>query len=43
MMSLPAIARWDYDFQPQPNSREAQLLEYLKPRDWVNLMMNDKL
>ena len=37
LMSLPAIARWDYDFQPQHNSREAQLLEYLKPRDWIKV------
>lgn len=42
LMSLPAIARWEYDFQPQPNSPEADLLEYLKPRNWVDLMMNDK-
>ena len=42
LMSLPAIARWDYDFHPKPHSREAELLEYLKPRDWCNLMMNYK-
>ncbi len=35
LMSLPAIARWEYDFHPKPNSREAELLEYLKPRDWA--------
>jgi coproporphyrinogen III oxidase len=40
LMSLPAVARWDYDFHPKPHSREAELLEYLKPRDWCNLMMN---
>jgi coproporphyrinogen III oxidase len=42
LMSLPAIARWDYDFHPKPHSREAELLAYLKPRDWCNLMMNYK-
>ena len=36
LMSLPPVVRWEYDFQPQPNSREAELLEYLKPRDWAN-------
>lgn len=35
LMSLPAIARWEYDFHPKPDSREAELLEYLKPRNWV--------
>ncbi len=35
LMSLPAIARWEYDFHPKPNSREAELLEFLKPRDWA--------
>lgn len=42
LMSLPAVARWDYDFHPQPDSREAQLLEYLKPRNWVKIIMNYK-
>jgi coproporphyrinogen III oxidase len=27
--------RWVYDFQPEPGSREAELYEYLKPRDWA--------
>ncbi len=35
LMSLPALARWEYDFHPEPQSKEAELLEYLKPRDWV--------
>ena len=35
LMSLPPVAHWEYDFQPQPNSREAELLEYLKPRNWI--------
>ena len=37
LMSLPAIARWEYDFHPKPDSREAALLDYLKPRDWANI------
>lgn len=35
LMSLPPRARWEYDYHPLPGSPEAQLLEYLKPRKWV--------
>jgi coproporphyrinogen III oxidase len=36
LMSLPAKARWWYDYQPPPGSREAELTDYwLKPRDWA--------
>lgn len=35
LMSLPPRARWEYDYQPEPESKEAELLEYLKPRNWV--------
>ena len=35
-MSLPPVARWVYDFHPEPGSREAELYEYLKPRDWAD-------
>ncbi len=35
LMSLPAKARWEYDYHPAAGSPEAELLEYLKPRDWV--------
>jgi len=34
-MSLPPVVRWLYDFQLVPGSREAELLEYLKPQDWL--------
>ncbi len=37
LMSLPAEVRWDYDFQIEPNSREAELLDFLKPRNWADL------
>lgn len=37
LMSLPAKARWWYDYQPAPGSAEAELTEYwLKPRDWAD-------
>jgi coproporphyrinogen III oxidase len=35
LMSLPPRVRWHYDFRPEPGSREAELYEYLKPRDWA--------
>jgi coproporphyrinogen III oxidase len=37
LMSLPPRVRWEYDYRPEPGSREAELYEvYLKPRDWAN-------
>jgi coproporphyrinogen III oxidase len=37
LMSLPAIARWDYDYVPEPESPEAELTEYyLQPRAWAD-------
>jgi coproporphyrinogen III oxidase len=35
LMSLPPVVRWLYDYRPEPGSREAELYEYLKPRDWA--------
>lgn len=40
LMSLPPLARWEYDYQAAPGSREAGLADYLKPRDWLG--MGDK-
>jgi coproporphyrinogen III oxidase len=37
LMSLPPRVRWQYDYRPEPGSREAELYEvFLKPRDWAN-------
>lgn len=37
LMSLPPLVRWDYDWQPEPGSPEAELYEvFLKPKDWAN-------
>ncbi len=36
LMSLPAVAHWRYDFQPETASAEGRLAEYLKARDWLN-------
>lgn len=35
LMSLPPVARWQYDYRPEPGTREAELYEYLKPRNWA--------
>ncbi len=35
LMSLPPLVRWPYDYHPAPGTREAELYEYLKPRDWA--------
>ncbi|HEY2683933.1 MAG TPA: oxygen-dependent coproporphyrinogen oxidase [Steroidobacteraceae bacterium] len=36
LMSLPPLARWEYDWHPEPGSKEADLYDnYLKPRDFL--------
>ncbi len=36
LMSLPPRVRWDYNDHPEPDTRQAVLLDVLKnPRDWV--------
>jgi coproporphyrinogen III oxidase len=35
LMSLPPRARWEYNYQPEAGSPEADTIEMLKPRDWV--------
>lgn len=36
LMSLPPTVRWQYDYQPERNSREAALLEVLRtPKGWT--------
>ncbi|PSJ42454.1 oxygen-dependent coproporphyrinogen oxidase [Zobellella endophytica] len=34
LMSMPPLARWEYNWQPEPGSAEARLHQYLVPRDW---------
>ncbi len=37
LMSLPPLVRWEYGYQPEPNSPEAELYTtFLKPQDWAN-------
>ena len=36
LMSLPPLVRWEYGWQPEPGSKEAELYErYLQPHDWL--------
>jgi coproporphyrinogen III oxidase len=36
LMSMPPVARWQYQYQPEPNSPEETLLtRFLKPQDWL--------
>ena len=36
LMSMPPVANWRYNWQPEPGSPEAELYErYLKPQDWL--------
>ncbi|NEO34352.1 MAG: oxygen-dependent coproporphyrinogen oxidase [Symploca sp. SIO3C6] len=40
LMSLPPLARWEYCYQPEAGTPEAQLNEtFLKPQDWVNYLI----
>jgi len=36
LMSLPPLVRWEYAYEPEPGSPEAELTEYyLQDRDWL--------
>jgi coproporphyrinogen III oxidase len=36
LMSLPPLVRWVYDYQPEPNSREAEAWQFFKATDWLS-------
>ncbi len=37
LMSMPPLARWEYDYQPEPDSPEAALYrDFLPVRDWLS-------
>ncbi|MCB0633678.1 MAG: oxygen-dependent coproporphyrinogen oxidase [Saprospiraceae bacterium] len=43
LMSLPPIARWEYDHQPEEGSEEARTLGYLrKDIDWTDVRFADE-
>lgn len=35
LMSMPPEVTWKYAYQPEPNTEEARIYDYLSPRDWV--------
>lgn len=36
LVSMPPLVRWEYDWQPEPGSPEAELYEvFLQPNDWA--------
>ena len=35
LMSMPPLARWQYNYQPDSDSKEAELIHYLTPRNWL--------
>lgn len=38
LMSMPPVAHWQYNWQPTPESPEAELYEtYLKPQNWLDI------
>ena len=38
LMSMPPLVRWQYGYQPEADSAEAQLYQrYLQPQDWLKL------
>ncbi|SET69261.1 oxygen-dependent coproporphyrinogen oxidase [Thalassotalea agarivorans] len=36
LMSMPPLARWEYNYQAPDGSPEASLQDYLVPRDWLS-------
>ncbi len=36
LMSLPPLVKWEYCYEPEPDTPEAKLYtDFLKPRDWI--------
>ena len=38
LMSMPPLARWQYNYQAEHNSLEEKLNSYLIPQDWLNVI-----
>ncbi len=42
LMSMPPLARWEYNYAPAADSPEAKLYQYyLRPQDWLNSKESD--
>lgn len=37
LASLPPLVKWRYNWQPEPNSPEAKLYDFLQPREWLTI------
>jgi coproporphyrinogen III oxidase len=37
LMSMPPLARWEYNYQPSPESPEGTLSQYLQAHEWIKL------
>lgn len=37
LMSMPPLARWEYNYQAKSGSAEAETQSYLRPVDWIGL------
>lgn len=35
LSSMPPMATWKYNWQPEPGSEEEKVYQYIKPRDWI--------
>ena len=35
LMSMPPMAKWAYDYKPEPGSEEAKTTDFLQPFDWL--------
>ena len=35
LMSLPPLARWQYDYRPEPGTPEAEAWAYFTPQSWI--------
>lgn len=36
LMSMPPLARWEYNYQPAPDSAQGKLSSFLTPQDWLS-------
>ncbi len=41
LMSLPPLARWEFELTPEPGSPEARLADFLRPRNWATFTVQE--
>jgi coproporphyrinogen III oxidase len=37
LMSLPPVARWGYDYKPEPETPEAAAWDFFRAHDWLGI------